>query len=147
MQTRPRITFRDIRHSRALDKDVRELIEKLETYYDRIVSCIVLIELVQRHHEGGNRFHVRIDMTVPGETIVASHDANLHGNARDLAAQKLTKTTELDPGHVHARVAIHDAFETARRQLQDFARRQRRPVRGPRVRRRAVRESAPVGDR
>jgi cold shock CspA family protein len=40
----------------------------------------------------------------------------------------MTKLAETDPERKHARVAIREAFDIARRQLQDFARRQRGTV-------------------
>jgi cold shock CspA family protein len=101
------------------------------------MGCRVLVELVQRHHEAGNRYHVRIDLTVPGEEIVVAHDAGLHATAQDVDAKKLTKVAESDPERKHARVAVREAFDIARRRLQDYARRQRgavkataRPARG-----------------
>ncbi len=32
-----------------------------------MTGCRVLVELAERHHEQGNRFHIRIDLTVPGD--------------------------------------------------------------------------------
>jgi cold shock CspA family protein len=84
---------------------------------------------------------VRIDLTVPGEEIVVAHEASLHQTAQDVQTEKLTKEAEPDPERKHARVAIREAFDVARRRLQDFARRQRgvvkasaRPPRGRVVR-------------
>jgi ribosome-associated translation inhibitor RaiA len=125
MQIEPSVTFRDIRHSAALEREIRSRIEDLEEYYDSVTGCRVLVELVQRRHEGGNRFHVRIDLTVPGDELVVAHDAGLHATAHDLELAKETKTDETDPAHTHAKVAIREAFDIARRRLQDFAERQR----------------------
>lgn len=128
MQLTPTITFRGVRRTAAIDSDIAERLRKLETFYDRIMGCRVLVELVQRHHEAGNRYHVRIDLTVPGEEIVVAHDATLHAAVRDVEAERLSKGTEPDPAHKHVRVAIREAFDAARRQLQDFARRQQGAV-------------------
>jgi len=92
------------------------------------MGCRVLVELVQRHHEAGNRYHVRLDLTVPGEEIVVAHEAGLHATAQDVDAEKLTKVAESDPERKHAPVAIREAFDIARRRLQDYARRQRGAV-------------------
>jgi cold shock CspA family protein len=83
---------------------------------------------VQRHHEAGNRYHVRIDLTVPGEELVVAHEAGLHATAQDVDAEKLTKEAESDPQRKHARVAIREAFDIARRRLQDHGRRRRGAV-------------------
>lgn len=125
MQLEPRITFRGVKHSMALETDIRRRLDKLETYYPRVTDCAVLVELPQRHHGAGNRFHVRIDLTVPGEEIVVAHDGDLHATAKDVQAERLSKSSESDPGRKHARVAVREAFEIARRRLQDYARRQR----------------------
>ena len=128
MQLTPTITFRGVRHSDAVEAEVIARLRKLETYYDRIMGCHVLLELVQRHHEAGNRYHVRIDLTVPGEEIVVSHEASLHGTDQDIHLAKPTKQDEADPERKHALVAVHRAFDIARRRLQDYARRQRGTV-------------------
>ncbi len=88
----------------------------------------MLIEPVERHHRGGNRFHVRIDLTVPGEEIAVSHEASVRAGARALGALKTRKADELEPTHKLLGVAIREAFDVARRRLQDYVRRQRGSV-------------------
>ena len=128
MQLTPTITFRDIATSPALEADVRARVDKLETYCRSIMTCRVLVELAERHHQSGNRVHVRIDLTVPGEEIVVAHEPSLHASAQDAEAQALTKGDETDPERRHAHVAIHEAFDILRRRLQDYTRRQRGAV-------------------
>ena len=131
MQLTPTITFRGIDPSAALEAEIRTRIGKLETYYRPIMGCHVLVELAERHHETGNRYHVRIDVTVPGEEIVVAHEASLHATAQDVDAEKATKEAEPDPERKHARVAVREAFDIARRRLQDYGRRQRGTVKAP----------------
>ena len=128
MQLPPTITFRGIAPTAALEADIRRRLEKLETYYSLITGCRVLVELAERRHEAGNRYHVRIDLTVPGEEVVVAHEASLHAGAQDIDAARATKQRELDPERKHAHVAVGRAFAIARRRLQDFARRQRGAV-------------------
>ena len=128
MQLTPTITFRGVEHTAALDTEILTRLRKLETYESQIMGCRVVLELLQRHHEAGNRYHVRIDLTVPGEEIVVSHEAGLHATAQDVDAERMTKAAESDPERKHARVAIKEAFDIARRRLQDHARRQRGAV-------------------
>jgi cold shock CspA family protein/ribosome-associated translation inhibitor RaiA len=125
MQLTPTITFRGMDRSEALESEIRARIDKLETYYQSIMGCRVLVELPQRHHSTGNRYHVRIDLTVPGGEIVVAHDASLHANAQDIDIEKARKADEPDPERKHARVAVREAFDIARRRLQDYGRRQR----------------------
>ena len=128
MQLTPSITFRGIDPSVALEAEIRGRIDNLEKYYRSITGCRVLVELAERHHETGNRFHVRIDLTVPGEEIVVAHEASLHATDQDIHLAQATKQDETDPERKHALVAVREAFDTARRQLQDYARRHRGTV-------------------
>ena len=128
MQLTPTITFRGIDRTPPIEAEILTRLQKLETYYPRIMGCRILVELVQRHHEAGNRYHVRIDLTVPGEEIVVAHEAGLHATAQDVGAARLAKAAESDPERKHIRVAIREAFDIARRRLQDYARRQRGTV-------------------
>jgi cold shock CspA family protein/ribosome-associated translation inhibitor RaiA len=122
------MTFRGVRRTDALEAEVITRLRKLETYYHGIMGCHVLVELVERHHEAGNHYHVRIDLTVPGEEIVVAHEASLHATDQDIHLAKATKQDEVDPERKHALVAVHEAFDIARRRLQDYARRQRGSV-------------------
>jgi len=128
MQLKPTITFRGLSPSASLESDIRERIAKLETYSPRITGCRVLVEFGQRHHRNGNHYHVRIDLTVPGDELVVTHDASLHGKAQAAGATKVLKADEPDPVRKHARVAIRQAFDVARRKLQDYSRRMRGAV-------------------
>lgn len=104
MQIPLQITFRKIKRSPALEAEVREHAAKLDKFYDRIMSCRVVIEEQHKHHLRGNHFQISLDVTVPGGELVASREPDEHHAYTD----------------VH--VAIRDAFDSMRRQLEDFAR-------------------------
>jgi ribosomal subunit interface protein len=104
------ITFRDIETSPAIDNRIRECAEKLERVGARITSCHVVVTEPHRHHRKGEAINVRIDLKVPGDEIVVN---------REPAAN-----TE----HADIYVAIRDAFDAARRQLEDSLRRRRGEV-------------------
>jgi hypothetical protein len=125
VQLSPQVTFHGVARSAALEADVLDHIARLETFYPAITGCRVLVELRRHRHRSGNPFHVRIDLTVPGEEIVVSHDPSLHGGLKDAQQSETAKADEVTPEHRHARVAIRDAFDVARRRLQDHSRRQR----------------------
>src|SRR3990172_692091 len=101
MRLTPTITFRGMDRSEALESEIHARIARLETYYRSIMGCRVLVELAQRHHEAGNRYHVRIDLTVPGEEIVVAHEASLHATVQDGDLEKATKEDETDPERKH----------------------------------------------
>ena len=109
------ITFRNLDRSQAVEASVREHAEKLDKYYDRIMSCRVVIEEQHKHHRHGNHYHVSVDVTVPKAELVASREPDEHHAYTDVY------------------VAIRDAFDTMRRQLEDYARRhdQRLKVHAP----------------
>jgi len=128
MQLAPTITFRGMAPSAALETNVRKRIQKLDSYYRSMTGCHVTVGRSQRHHARGNRFRVRIELTVPGDTLIVAHEPSVHNATRVLETGKVTKRTDIDPERKHANVAVREAFEVARRQLQDYARRQRGAV-------------------
>jgi len=65
-----KITFRDMPLSKAVEATIREKAAKLESFYDRIMSCRVMVEAPHRHHHKGKAYQVRIDITVPGGELV-----------------------------------------------------------------------------
>jgi cold shock CspA family protein len=123
------VTFRGLVHDEALEADVRERVPWLEQFYAGIVRCRVLLEVPHRHRHDGRHFHVRIEVTVPGgPAIVVSHEPSLHGRLKDMEGDRDHKKDEIESVHRYARVAIHEAFDVARRRLEDFARKQRGTV-------------------
>jgi len=120
------VTFRGLAHSDALEADIRERVAWLERFYSGIIGCRVLVELPHRHRQGGKHFHVRVEFTVPGGIpLIVNHEPSLHGPMKDIEEAGHRKESEIEAVHRYARVAVHEAFDAARRRLQDFAREQR----------------------
>lgn len=105
MQIPLQITIRDIEHSEALEARIRSKAAKLDEFFSHIISCRVVVELPHKHHHQGKQFNVRIDIGVPGSEIVVNRD-----HAEDVY------------------VALRDAFDAAKRQLEDYARKVRGDV-------------------
>lgn len=121
------IAFRNMQASDAVEARIRARAAALERFADDLVSCRVAVELQARHRHQGNLFRVRIDLKVPGRELVA-------GGGHDI-----------DHAHEDVYVAIRDAFDAARRQLEDHARRRRGDVKTHRVpARRASRARAAI---
>lgn len=99
MQLPLQISLHGIEHSDALYNAIRDKAEKLDRYYDRIMSCRVVLECGGRHKRHGKQFTVRIDLKVPGGEIVVTkeHDEEVQ-------------------------IALREAFDAARRQLEHFSR-------------------------
>lgn len=105
MQIPIQITFRDIPRSDELEAHIRQKAEKLEEFHSRIISCRVMVEEQHKHHHQGRQFRVRIDLRVPGKEIVANRDH-----------------------HEDVYVALRDAFDAVKRQLEEVAREMRGDV-------------------
>ena len=128
MQTDPQVTFHGLAHSTEIERDVAGRIAWLEKFYPGIVSCRVAISVPHRHRRGGRHFLVTVELTVPGgEAIVVRHEPSLHGPGKDGEAMEHLDN-DVDSTYRYARVAVHDAFKSARRRLEDFARHQRGDV-------------------
>jgi cold shock CspA family protein len=123
------VTFRGLAHSDALEADIRERADWLEQFHTGIVRCRVLVEIPHRHRNEGRHVHVRVEVTVPAsEPIVVSHEPSLHGRLKDAAESAHHKESEIEAVHRYAHVAVHEAFDIARRRLEDVARGQRGTV-------------------
>lgn len=105
METPLEISFLNMDHSDAVEARIREKAEKLEQFYDRITSCRVTVEATNRKHIKGNLFSVRIEVSVPGRQVVTD------------------RSTGKNHAHEDVYVAVRDAFNAARRRLEDHARR------------------------
>jgi len=104
MQLPLQITFRNLDRSPAIEADIEEKANKLDQFFEHIMRCRVVVEADHKHHQKGNLYHVRIDITVPGHELVVKRDPKEH------------------QAHEDVYVAIRDAFDAAKRQLEDYAR-------------------------
>ena len=110
--------------SPALEQEIRSRAAWLETFYPGIVGCRVLLEVPHRHRKRGRPFHVRIELSLPGEDVIVNHEPTVHATAPPAPH----KSDELDSRHKDVYVALHEVFDVARRRLEDVARRQRGDV-------------------
>ena len=116
------ITFRHMDTSPAAEAAIRAEAETLESHYDRITSCRVVVEQQHRHHLRGNGFQVSIDIHVPTSHIIVNHTPSIH--SRQAAAEDVSveKSEEVGAEHKDLYVAIRDAFAAAQRQLDEHVR-------------------------
>jgi len=104
MQLPIQITFRKMAPSPAVEAHIRERAADLERFFGRITACRVVVEASTRRQHQGNIYHLVIDLTVPGREIVVRRDPPEHHAHEDIL------------------VAVRDAFDAVRRQLEDHAR-------------------------
>ena len=99
------ISFRNMEASPSVEAQVRRRAEELEQFSDRISACRVTLEAAHRRHRQGTIYRVSVDLTVPGGNVVVNREPGE------------------DHAHEDMHVAIRDAFDAARRRLQDRMRR------------------------
>lgn len=105
------ITFRNMARSDAVEAAVRARAAKLDRFHPRIMACRVIIEALHRRAaRAGTVYHVRVDVTVPRGEMVGHQEP---------PPQRF---------HEDVYIAIRDAFDRVRRELEDHARRQRGDV-------------------
>jgi ribosome-associated translation inhibitor RaiA len=97
------LTFRDMEASDAVATAIRESLDRLGKFYDRIQRCGVVVERPHQSQKHGQGFHVRLQIEVPDRVFTIDRDPGQ------------------DDDHTNVYVAIGDAFRVARRQLHDHA--------------------------
>ena len=106
MQSPVQVTFRDIQPSNAVSEHVERRAAKLDAFFDRITKCHVVVEAPNHAHKHGPKYHVRIDLHVPGKELV------------------VTKNPEDRKEELHA--AVDDAFSDAEHLLEQYSRQLRK---------------------
>ena len=102
---------------------IRGKAKKLDEFFNHIMSCRVVVEMPHKHPQQGKQFSVRIGIGVAGGEIVVNRD-----HAEDVY------------------VALRDAFDAAKRQVQEYARKLRGDVKKHEARRTGINEDT-VADR
>jgi hypothetical protein len=98
------LTFHHIDRSGALEERARKLGSRLGRFSGGITRFHMVLEGPGGGRDGGAPFCVKIDLTVPGAHI---HADSLHADGR---------------GHKDIYLALRDAFNNAKRQLQGLHR-------------------------
>jgi cold shock CspA family protein/ribosome-associated translation inhibitor RaiA len=111
------IVFRQMRSSPAIRSRVLLLAEQLERFEPRLIRCRVVVEVPHRHNRQGRRYHIRIELTVPGRRtlVVNRNPSRLHPPA----------------SHEDIWVALQDAFDAAKKKLEENVRVRRGLVKVP----------------
>ncbi|MDX1634253.1 MAG: HPF/RaiA family ribosome-associated protein [Marinobacter sp.] len=101
MQIPLELKFDGVTHSQWIEDYVRERAAKLDRMCDNLMSCRVVVERAQHHHNTGNPYRARVEVTLPPK--------------KDLVADK--QGTVSDP-HVQLRPVIRKAFEAMEKQIK-----------------------------
>ena len=97
----PQVVFRDVPRSDAVEARILRELDKLDSRYPYLTSARIAVEQANRHGSKGRLYHVRVDVTLPGDEIVVSaahHDRHAYE----------------DPY-----VAVRDAFRALRARLDE----------------------------
>ena len=100
-----KIVFHNMEPSAGLTAEIKKRFAKLEKLHGRVTACRVSVEELHRQHRTGNVHEVHIEIDVPGQLIVVSHEPH-H------VSERHRKPTP--------RSMIHDAFKTAEQRLKAF---------------------------
>ena len=92
-------------HSPAMDERIRELTAKMENLHPKVTHVHVVVDEADRNKRTGRLFNVRVDVHVPGQDIVATHQE-----------------------HEDPYVAVGNAFDVLTRQLEEHIRKVRGEV-------------------
>jgi ribosomal subunit interface protein len=87
--------------------DIWDHAEKLERFFDRIISCQAVVSAPHRRRHQGKIYHVQVRLYVPGEDTFVNTEP------------------EKNAAHEDVYVAIRDAFDAVRRKLEDHVRQMR----------------------
>ena len=122
MQADVTIRFEGMAASQALGEDIQRHADKLLQFAPRLQSCDVAVRHAEQRHQSGNRYLVRIHAVLAGATFEAG------------------RTPPKDRSHEDVYVAVRDAFDALRRQLEAHVR-----IRRGEVKRRPQPVYAPPG--
>ena len=107
------IEFQNTRPIEPVEFRIRRELAELEKFYNRLVSCRVEVEL-PKHERRGSVSKIRIDFGVPAE------DAATPSEVRGVPIKQDTKHLHINAQHKDPIMAVHAAFNIARRRIQDF---------------------------
>ncbi len=116
------IRYRHVRPDPRLATQIQRLADKLDRLHPRITRCHVSIARPHRHHTAGNHVHVRIEIGVPGTTLVATRDPMLNALLQDPDLEAVRKQADVAADHKVLRVALREAFDALARQLRESTR-------------------------
>ena len=99
------LSFQRIERTGSLEDRARKLAQRLPRFCDRIAECRMVLEARDELGRDSPTYAVKIDLAVPGAHI---HADSLHVDGS---------------GHSDIYLALRDAFNNAKRQLQGLRRR------------------------
>ena len=119
MDTPLEITFKGLDRSAAIEAKITEKAAKLERVFDRMTHCRVVVAAPNKHHHKGKSYEIKIDIGIPDHApLILTHESHVGDAQEDL------------------QIALRDAFDAAKRRLDEIAERIKGSARAERGRRR-----------
>lgn len=119
MLTPLEITFQGVEKSDAVEAMIAEKAAKLEKHFERITHFRVVVSSPNRHSHKGKIYQIKLDIGIPDRaSIVLTHEPDVTKPHEDLVG------------------AIREAFDAAKRRLDETAEKIRSTARAERSRRR-----------
>lgn len=119
MDTPLEITFKGLDKSAAIEAKITEKAAKLERVFDRMTHCRVVVAAPNKHHHKGKSYEIKIDIGIPDHApLILTHESHVGDAQEDL------------------QIALRDAFDAAKRRLDEIADRLKGSARSERGRRR-----------
>lgn len=104
------ITFHGTKASANVEEKIRKAAEKLERFYDGIISIRVAVSTIQHGQLSGDQYRVRLDVSIPGKELVVNREPGDSTTHRDQL------------------VAVRDAFKAMERMLHGYSEERRGDV-------------------
>ena len=98
------ITFQGVEKSQAIETMIAERAAKLEKHFSRLTSTRVVVSAPHRHSHKGKIYQIKIEIGMPERPPVV-----------------ITEDPDVNHAHEDLAIAIRDAFDAARRCLDDKA--------------------------
>jgi cold shock CspA family protein/ribosome-associated translation inhibitor RaiA len=106
MQTPPEIRFQGMQGTSAIREIITDHVAELEKRWSRVTACRVMVKVPSGHHKKGGLYEIHIRLALP--------------DGREVNVQRTPSAHER---HADLIFALNDAFQHARRQIQDQVRR------------------------
>lgn len=104
MNTPLEITFKGLDRSAVIERKITEKAAKLEKVFDRMTHCRVVVAAPNKHAHKGKTYEIKIDIGIPDHApLILTHEASVGHAQEDL------------------QVAVRDAFDAAKRRLDEIA--------------------------
>lgn len=106
------IDYRHLNPSPAIEAAIRERVKHLDRFHPKLMGCRVVVDAAHGHHRR-SPYSVHVVAQIPGRTLSVTQDNGAN--------------------HEDFYVALRDAFDALRRQLEDCARVERGDVKAHRA--------------